>query len=71
MVLVTLGAYSTHAEISLSTNSYLSVTDKARLKGILEPGFQLQNVPSVYYAISGYKLLGETIPKTDVIIFFI
>jgi len=38
-----------------------------RLKSILEPGFQLKDVPTVYYAASGYKLLGEAIPKADVI----
>ncbi|XP_011141992.1 dolichyl-diphosphooligosaccharide--protein glycosyltransferase subunit 2 [Harpegnathos saltator] len=67
LVLATLGTYFTHAEVLLSTNSYLSVADKARLKNILEPGFQLQDVPTVYYAVSGYKFLGEAIPKTDAI----
>ncbi|XP_032674890.1 dolichyl-diphosphooligosaccharide--protein glycosyltransferase subunit 2 [Odontomachus brunneus] len=67
LVLVALSAYSTHAEVSLSTNSYLSIADKARLKSILEPGFQLQDISTVYYAVSGYKLLGEAIPKTDTI----
>ncbi|CAL1675959.1 unnamed protein product [Lasius platythorax] len=67
LVLVALCAHSAFSEVSQSTNSYLSVADRVRLKSILEPGFQLQDVPAVHYAASGYKLLGEAIPKTDVI----
>ncbi|XP_072754556.1 dolichyl-diphosphooligosaccharide--protein glycosyltransferase subunit 2 [Anoplolepis gracilipes] len=63
LVLVALCAHSVFSEVSQSTNSYLSVADRVRLKSILEPGFQLQDVPVVYYATSGYKLLGEAIPK--------
>ncbi|KAM0731800.1 Dolichyl-diphosphooligosaccharide--protein glycosyltransferase subunit 2 [Formica fusca] len=67
LVLVVLCAHSTFSEVSQSTNSYLSVADRVRLKSILEPGFQLQDIPAVYYATNGYKLLGEAIPKIDAI----
>lgn len=67
LLLVALCAHSAFSEVSQSTNSYLSVADRVRLKSILEPGFQLKDVPTVYYAASGYKLLGEAIPKADVI----
>lgn len=67
LVLVVLCAHSTFSEVSQSTNSYLSVADRVRLKSILEPGFQLQDIPAVYYATNGYKLLGEAIPKIDTI----
>lgn len=70
LVLVVLCAHSTFSEVSQSTNSYLSVADRVRLKSILEPGFQLQDIPAVYYATNGYKLLGEAIPKIDVIFLF-
>ncbi|XP_070521731.1 dolichyl-diphosphooligosaccharide--protein glycosyltransferase subunit 2 isoform X2 [Cardiocondyla obscurior] len=50
-----------------STNSYLSVADRVRLKNTLESGFQLDDVPSIHYAVSGYKLLGEAISKKDAI----
>ncbi|XP_050446458.1 dolichyl-diphosphooligosaccharide--protein glycosyltransferase subunit 2 [Cataglyphis hispanica] len=67
LVLVVLCAHSVFSEVSQSTNSYLSVADRVRLKNILDPGFQLQDVPAVYYAVNGYKFLGETIPKIDAI----
>ncbi|XP_029170574.1 dolichyl-diphosphooligosaccharide--protein glycosyltransferase subunit 2 [Nylanderia fulva] len=67
LLLVALCAHSALSEVSQSTNSYLSAADRVRLKSILEPGFQLQDVPSVYYAVSGYKLLGEAIPNTNAI----
>lgn len=57
------------SEVLLSTNSYLSLADKARLKQILEPGFQSEDISTVHYAVSGYKLLGEAVPKADVILF--
>lgn len=70
LVLVVLCAHSVFSEVSQSTNSYLSVADRVRLKNILDPGFQLQDIPAVYYAVDGYKFLGETIPKIDVIFLF-
>ena len=54
------------AEAHSSTNSYLSEADKARLKKVIEPGFKLEDVPSVHYAVLGYTLTGDTIPKTAV-----
>lgn len=66
LVLVALCAHSAFSEVAYSTNSYLSTADRLRLKNILESGFQLEDVSTVYYAVSGYKLLGEAVPKTDV-----
>ncbi|XP_011269845.1 dolichyl-diphosphooligosaccharide--protein glycosyltransferase subunit 2 [Camponotus floridanus] len=71
LLLVALCAHSAFSEVLQSTNSYLSVADRVRLKSILEPGFQLKDVPTVYYAASGYKLLGEAIPKADAICKFL
>jgi hypothetical protein len=69
LALVALCAHSAVSEVAHSTSSYLSTADRLRLKNILESGFQLEDVSTVYYAVSGYKLLGEAIPKTDVNIF--
>ncbi|XP_018397235.1 PREDICTED: dolichyl-diphosphooligosaccharide--protein glycosyltransferase subunit 2 [Cyphomyrmex costatus] len=67
LMLVVLCTNCAFSEVTQSTNSYLSMADRARLKNILETGFQLDDVPSVYYTVSGYKLLGQTIPKADII----
>ncbi|KYQ60019.1 Dolichyl-diphosphooligosaccharide--protein glycosyltransferase subunit 2, partial [Trachymyrmex zeteki] len=67
LILVALCSNCAFSEVTQSTNSYLSVADRARLKNILETGFQLDDVPSVYYAVSGYNLLGQTISKADTI----
>ncbi|XP_071633205.1 dolichyl-diphosphooligosaccharide--protein glycosyltransferase subunit 2 isoform X2 [Temnothorax longispinosus] len=67
LVLVALCSHSAFSEVTQSTNSYLSTADRVRLKSILKSGFQLDDVPSVYYAVSGYKLLGEAISKADTI----
>lgn len=67
LIFVALCVCSASSEVSQSTNSYLSIADRVRLKSILEQGFQLQDVSAVYYATSGYKLLGEAVPKTDAI----
>jgi len=69
LLFVALCSHSAFSEVTQSTNSYLSTTDRTRLKNILQSGFQLDDVPSVYYAVSGYKLLGKPISKTDVIFF--
>lgn len=65
-----LCSHAAFSEVTQSTNSYLSLTDRTRLRSILESGFKLDDVSSVYYAVSGYKLLGEAISKADVIVFF-
>ncbi|KYN32281.1 Dolichyl-diphosphooligosaccharide--protein glycosyltransferase subunit 2 [Trachymyrmex septentrionalis] len=67
LILVALCSNCAFSEVTQSTNSYLSMADRARLKNILEPGFQLDDIPSVYYTVNGYKLLGQTISKTDTI----
>jgi len=71
LVLVALCSHCAFSEVMQSTNSYLSMADRMHLKSILESGFQLEDVPSVYYAVSGYKLLGEVVSKADVIFFVI
>ncbi|XP_011308202.1 dolichyl-diphosphooligosaccharide--protein glycosyltransferase subunit 2 [Fopius arisanus] len=50
-------------EVPTSTNSYLSQIDRARLRQVVEPGFKLTDVASVYHAVLGYKLLNEAIPN--------
>ncbi|KAL0132059.1 hypothetical protein PUN28_000081 [Cardiocondyla obscurior] len=68
LVLTTLCcSHFAYSEVMQSTNSYLSVADRVRLKNTLESGFQLDDVPSIHYAVSGYKLLGEAISKKDAI----
>lgn len=47
-----------------STNSYLSDSDRDRLKELIKPGFQLGDIPAVHYAVLGFTLTGDTIPKT-------
>lgn len=49
-----------------STSSYLSAADKSRLKKVIETGFQLTNLPGVHYAVIGYNIIGEPIPKSAV-----
>jgi len=68
---ITLCMHSAFSEISQSTNSYLSIADRVRLKNIVKSGFQLEDLPTVYYAVSGYQYLEEAVPNTDVISFFI
>ncbi|XP_020293831.1 dolichyl-diphosphooligosaccharide--protein glycosyltransferase subunit 2 isoform X2 [Pseudomyrmex gracilis] len=63
--IVTLCVHSVFSEVFSSTNSYLSVTNRLRLKNILESGFQSNDISTIYYAVSGFKFLGETIPKAD------
>ncbi|XP_063978196.1 dolichyl-diphosphooligosaccharide--protein glycosyltransferase subunit 2 [Diachasmimorpha longicaudata] len=46
-----------------TTNTYLSETDRIRLRGVVEPGLKLTDVASVYHAVLGYKLLNEAVPK--------
>jgi len=67
LILMALCSHCAFSEVMQSTNSYLSMADRMHLKNILESGFQLDDVPSVYYAVSGYKLLGEVVSKADVI----
>ncbi|XP_046384499.1 dolichyl-diphosphooligosaccharide--protein glycosyltransferase subunit 2 isoform X2 [Ischnura elegans] len=50
-----------------STNvaSYLSVSDKARLKLVFTNAFQTSELNSLFYAISGYNILKEPIPSVQ------
>ncbi|XP_033219779.1 dolichyl-diphosphooligosaccharide--protein glycosyltransferase subunit 2 [Belonocnema kinseyi] len=62
--LVALFFASVIAEAPSSTNSYLSDSDRTRLKKVIEPGFKLESVSAVHYAVLGYTLTGDSIPQT-------
>ncbi|XP_043284195.1 dolichyl-diphosphooligosaccharide--protein glycosyltransferase subunit 2 [Venturia canescens] len=47
-----------------STSSYLTQSDRIHLKTVIEPGFKFSDVETTFYAVIGYRLLGEPIPKT-------
>jgi len=50
---------------ALTPSSFLSTVDKARLKAVFDTGLATDSdIPSLSYAILGYKLLGETLPST-------
>ncbi|CAK9817517.1 Dolichyl-diphosphooligosaccharide--protein glycosyltransferase subunit 2 [Anthophora plagiata] len=54
-------------DILQSTNSYLTTADRIRLKKILEPGLTSNDLTFTYYAVHGYKFLGENLPnKRDI-----
>nr|CAD7450391.1 unnamed protein product [Timema bartmani] len=58
-----LGILATVSDGATTTVSFLSPADKIRLKQVLSSAWDLKDVSSVNYAVSGYKLLGESIPK--------
>ncbi|XP_050523625.1 dolichyl-diphosphooligosaccharide--protein glycosyltransferase subunit 2 [Daktulosphaira vitifoliae] len=51
----------------LSINSYLSDRDKEQLKNILTSGLDSSNVSDIYYAVSGLKQLGYSIPNVEIL----
>ncbi|CAK9832070.1 Dolichyl-diphosphooligosaccharide--protein glycosyltransferase subunit 2 [Anthophora retusa] len=54
-------------DILQSTNSYLTTADRIHLKKILEPGLTSNDLTFTYYAVHGYKFLGESLPnKRDI-----
>ncbi|XP_023714512.1 dolichyl-diphosphooligosaccharide--protein glycosyltransferase subunit 2 [Cryptotermes secundus] len=57
------GALVCVSDGATTTASYLSVADRMRLKQVLSVAWNLQDIPSVHYAVLGYKLLGEAVPK--------
>ena len=65
ILVVSLFAQDTPSSTS-STSSYLTESDKLRLKKVIEPGFTLTDAASTYYAVVGYKLIQEPIPKPAV-----
>ncbi|KAK0162835.1 hypothetical protein PV327_006579 [Microctonus hyperodae] len=65
IVVAVLGSSFAALDIPTSTNSYLSKSDREKLQKVVEPGLKLTNIPSTYYAVVGYKLLGEPIPNTS------
>lgn len=50
-------------EALLSTNVYLTMADKSRLKKILESGLTSDDVTTLYNSVVGYKFLEETLPN--------
>lgn len=63
MAILALIVASVIAEVPSSTSSYLSDLDRARLKKVIEPGFKLTDVSAVHYAVLGYTLNGDVVPK--------
>lgn len=66
IVVAVLGSSFAALDIATSTNSYLSKSDREKLQKVVEPGLKLTDIPSTYYAVFGYKLLGQPIPNTSV-----
>jgi len=56
---------------AITTPTYLSNGDRARLKQVFDSAWSLNELPSIHYAILGYKLLGEKIPKQNEICSFL
>jgi hypothetical protein len=65
--LVLTGALVCVSDGATTTASYLSTADRLRLKQVLSVAWDLQDIASVHYAVLGYKLLGEAVPKPQVI----
>ena len=55
--------YFSSCETLQSTNSYLTAADKAHFKKILEPGTISSDVSLIFYAVHGYRFLGEILPN--------
>lgn len=64
--MVLIGALACVSDGATTTASYLSASDRIRLKQVLSVGWDLTDLPSVHYAVLGYKLLGEAVPKPQV-----
>lgn len=62
-----IGALVCVSDGATTTASYLSAADRIRLKQVLSVAWDLQDIPTVHYAVLGYKLLGEAVPKPQVI----
>lgn len=54
-----------------TTASYLSTSDRTRLKQVLSTAWELKDLPAVHYAVLGYKHLGEAVPKPQDVCKFI
>lgn len=65
IVAAVLGPSFAALDIPTSTNSYLSKSDRERLRKVVEPGLKCTDIPSTYYAVYGYKLLTEPIPNVS------
>ncbi|XP_001601669.2 dolichyl-diphosphooligosaccharide--protein glycosyltransferase subunit 2 [Nasonia vitripennis] len=63
LLLAALISTSLTADVPSSTSSYLTATDKARLKKVVEPGFKLQDLSSVHYAVFGFRHIKEPITR--------
>jgi len=67
LFLVVIGALAYVSDGATTTASYLSASDRVRLKQVLDVAWDLKDLPSVHYAVLGYKFLGEAVPKLQVI----
>jgi hypothetical protein len=67
LFLMLIGALVCVSDGATTTASYLSAADRIRLKQVLSVAWDLQDIPTVHYAVLGYKLLGEAVPKPQVI----
>jgi len=54
---------------SLSIDTYLTARDKEQLTNVLVTGLASENLPDVFYAVSGLKQLNQQIPNVQVSIF--
>ena len=50
----------------LTPSLYLTTLDKNRLKQVLNNAWVLDDIPSVHYAVNGYKLLNEPLSLSSV-----
>lgn len=57
--------------VSVTPTAFLTPEDKSRLKGVFDRAWSLQDLPSVHYAILGYRLLAQEIPDSQRICKFI
>ncbi|KAK3923030.1 Dolichyl-diphosphooligosaccharide--protein glycosyltransferase subunit 2 [Frankliniella fusca] len=46
-----------------ATSSYLSDSDRSRLRQVLDGAWDVTDLPTIHYGALGYKLLGQALPK--------
>lgn len=51
---------------SLSIDTYLTTRDKEQLKNVLASGLVSENLPDIFYALSGLQQLNQQIPDVQV-----
>jgi Oligosaccharyltransferase subunit Ribophorin II. len=65
-ILFVIYTFAAVSDGATTTASYLSTSDRARLKQVLNSAWELKDLASVHFAVLGFKLLGEAIPKQQV-----